>query len=188
MRTTRETRPETDEEILAATRLWLEKAVIGLELCPFAKAVYGKDQIRYVVSRTKSPAALLAELKAELQALAAADPAEIDTTLLIHPHVLEDFLEYNEFLGIADAAAAGLELEGVLQIASFHPRYQFAGSDADDMSNYTNRSPYPMLHLLREESVDRAVTAFPEAAEIYERNIATLRRLGREGWRRLGLR
>ncbi|HSS50103.1 MAG TPA: DUF1415 domain-containing protein [Thermoanaerobaculia bacterium] len=180
--------PETDEEILAATRLWLEKAVIGLELCPFAKAVYVKDQIRYVVSRAESPAALLAELKAELQALANADPRKTDTTLLIHPHVLEDFLEYNDFLGSADAALAGLELEGVLQIASFHPRYQFAGSDADDISNYTNRSPYPMLHLLREESVDRAVTAFPEAAEIYERNIATLRRLGREGWRRLGLR
>jgi uncharacterized protein len=179
---------ETDGEILAATGLWLEKAVIGLNLCPFAKAVYVKDQIRYVVSRADSPEALLAELKVELQALVAADPRETDTTLLIHPQVLEDFLEYNEFLGVADAAVAELELEGVLQIASFHPRYQFAGSDADDIANYTNRSPYPMLHLLREESVDRAVTAFPEAAEIYERNIATLRRLGREGWRRLGLR
>jgi hypothetical protein len=182
------TTTETAGEILAATKLWLEKAVIGLNLCPFAKAVYVKGQIRYVVSRAASPEALLAELTAELQALAAADPLEIDTTLLIHPHVLEDFLEYNEFLEIADAALAGLGLEGVLQIASFHPRYQFAGSDADDIANYTNRSPYPMLHLLREESVDRAMTAFPEAAEIYERNIATLRRLGHEGWRRLGLR
>jgi hypothetical protein len=179
---------ETAEEILTATRHWLEKAVIGLNLCPFAKAVYIKDQVRYVVSRAASPAALLAELMAELQALAAAEPREIDTALLIHPQVLEDFLAYNEFLEIADAALAGLGLEGVLQIASFHPRYQFAGSDVDDIDNYTNRSPYPMLHLLREESVDRAVTAFPEAAEIYERNIATLRRLGHEGWRRLGLR
>jgi hypothetical protein len=179
---------ETDEEILAATRRWIEKAVIGLNLCPFAKAVYLKNQIRYVVSRADSAEALLAELTAELQALATADPAETDTTLLIHPGVLKDFLDYNEFLGAADAAVAELELEGVLQIASFHPHYQFAGSDADDIANYTNRSPYPMLHLLREESVDRAVTAFPEAAEIYERNIATLRRLGHEGWRRLGLR
>ena len=179
---------ETAEEILAATKQWLEKAVIGLNLCPFAKAVYVKDQIRYVVSQTVSPEALLAELTSELRALAAADPEETDTTLLIHPRVLANFLDYNEFLGVADAAVAELGLEGVLQIASFHPRYQFAGSDADDLANYTNRSPYPMLHLLREASVDRAVTAFPEAAEIYERNIATLRRLGLEGWRRLGLR
>ena len=179
---------ETAEEILAATKQWLEKAVIGLNLCPFAKAVYVKDQIRYVVSQTVSPEALLAELTSELRALAAADPEETDTTLLIHPRVLANFLDYNEFLGVADAAVAELGLEGVLQIASFHPRYQFAGSDADDLANYTNRSPYPMLHLLREASVDRAVTAFPEAAEIYERNIATLRLLGREGWRRLGLR
>jgi hypothetical protein len=188
MRTTRETKAETDEEVLVATRHWLEKAVIGLDLCPFAKAVYVKNQIRYVVSRAESPDALLDDLRAELQALAAADAQETDTTLLIHPHVLEDFLEYNEFLGIADAALAELDLEGVLQIASFHPRYRFAGSDPDDIANSTNRSPYPMLHLLREASVDRAVAAFPEAAEIYERNIVTLRRLGREGWRRLGLR
>jgi uncharacterized protein len=179
---------ETAEEILAATKQWLETAVIGLNLCPFAKAVYVKDQIRYVVSQTETPEALLAELTSELRALAAADPEETDTTLLIHPRVLANFLDYNEFLGVADAAVAELGLEGVLQIASFHPRYQFAGSDADDLANYTNRSPYPMLHLLREASVDRAVTAFPEAAEIYERNIATLRQLGLEGWRRLGLR
>ena len=179
---------ETDEEILAATRLWLEKAVIGLDLCPFAKAVYIKDRIRYTVSRAESPKALLAELRAELLALVAADPQEIDTTLLIHPQVLEDFLEYNEFLGSTDDAVTELELEGVLQIASFHPRYRFAGSAPDDIANYTNRSPYPMLHLLREASVERAVSAFPEAAAIYEKNIATLRRLGREGWSRLGLR
>ncbi|HSS75806.1 MAG TPA: DUF1415 domain-containing protein [Thermoanaerobaculia bacterium] len=179
---------ETSEQILAATKQWLEKAVIGLNLCPFAKAVYFKDQIRYVVSQAMTPGGLLAELTAELQALVAADPLVTDTTLLIHPRVLVDFLEYNDFLGVADAAVAELGLEGVLQIASFHPRYQFAGSDPEDIANYTNRSPYPMLHLLREASMDRAVAAFPEAAEIYERNIATLRLLGREGWRRLGLR
>jgi uncharacterized protein len=179
---------ETTEAILAATKEWLEKAVIGLNLCPFAKAVYGKDQIRYVISEAESTGELLAELADELQSLAMADPAKTDTTLLIHPRVLTNFWEYNEFLEIADEAVAGLELEGVLQIASFHPRYQFAGSATDDIANYTNRSPYPMLHLLREASVERAVTAFPEAAEIYEKNIVTLRRLGREGWRRLGLR
>lgn len=188
MRKTTKMELESDEEVLAATREWLEKAVIGLNLCPFAKAVYVKDQIRYAVSRAESPEALLSDLTDELQALVAADPRETDTTLLIHPRALEDFLEYNEFLEVADAAVAGLGLEGVLQIASFHPRYRFAGSEEDDVANYTNRSPYPMLHLLREASVDRAVTAFPEAAEIYEKNIATLRRLGREGWRRLGLR
>jgi len=179
---------ETDEEILVATRHWLEKAVIGLDLCPFAKAVYVKDQIRYAVSRAQSHEALLDDLRTELQALVATDPKETDTTLLIHPRALGDFLEYNEFLSFADAVVMELGLEGVVQIASFHPHYQFAGSAPDDVANYTNRSPYPMLHLLREASVDRAVAAFPEAAEIYEKNIATLRRLGREGWRRLGLR
>jgi len=177
----------TAEEIVARTRQWLEKAVIGLNLCPFAKAVYVKDQIRYVVSRAETPAALLEDLTAELQALAAADPAAIDTTLLIHPQALTDFLDYNDFLGIAEAAVAEHGLEGVLQIASFHPRYQFAGTAADDVENYTNRSPYPMLHLLREASVERAVAAFPDAAQIYEKNMETLRRLGREGWARLGV-
>src|SRR5436309_13724606 len=178
---------DTAEEIIANTRQWLEKAVIGLNLCPFAKAVYVKDRIRYAVSRAETSEALLADLTAELQALMAADPAAIDTALLIHPQVLTDFLDYNEFLGVADAAVAELGLEGVLQIASFHPQYQFAGTAADDVENYTNRSPYPMLHLLREASVERAVAASPDAAQIYEKNIATLRLLGPEGWRRLGV-
>ncbi|HEX3556452.1 MAG TPA: DUF1415 domain-containing protein [Thermoanaerobaculia bacterium] len=178
---------DTAEEIVARTRQWLERAVIGLNLCPFAKAVYVKDQIRYAVSRAETPEALLADLTAELQALVAADPAAIDTTLLIHPQVLTDFLDYNDFLGVADAAVAELGLEGVLQIASFHPRYQFADAGPDDIESYTNRSPYPMLHLLREASVDRAVAAFPDAARIYERNMETLRRLGHEGWSRLGI-
>ncbi|HEX4960682.1 MAG TPA: DUF1415 domain-containing protein [Thermoanaerobaculia bacterium] len=178
---------ETAGEIVAATKRWLEKAVIGLNLCPFAKAVYVNDQIRYAVSEAETPAALLAELIDEMELLVAAEPEAIDTTLLIHPAALTDFLDYNEFLGVADAALADLGLEGVLQIASFHPHYQFADSEPDDIENYTNRSPYPMLHLLRESSVDRAVSAFPDAADIYERNKATLRRLGSEGWRRLGL-
>ena len=179
--------PVDPEEIVAATRQWLEKAVIGLDLCPFARAVHVRNQIRYVVSDAETPEELLAELFDELQALVAADPEEIETTLLIHPRVLIDFLDYNDFLSVADAAVAELGLEGVIQIASFHPQYQFAGTKPDAIENYTNRSPHPMLHLLREASVERAVTAFPDAAQIFEKNIATLRRLGLEGWRRLGL-
>ena len=176
------------EEIVAATKQWLEKAVIGLDLCPFARAVHVRDQIRYAVSGAQTPEELLAGLVGELQDLVAADSDEIETTLLIHPKVLIDFLEYNDFLEVADAAVAELRLEGVIQIASFHPRYQFAGTKPEDIENYTNRSPYPMLHLLREASIERAVAAFPDASRIYEKNIATLRRLGPEGWRRLGLR
>jgi uncharacterized protein len=178
----------TPEEVAAATRQWLEKAVIGLNLCPFAKPVYLREQIRYVVSEAETPEALLADLTNELQTLAAAEPEEIETTLLIHPRVLNDFLDYNDFLDVAEAAVADLGLEGVLQVASFHPEYQFAGTEADDITNYTNRSPYPTLHLLREASVERAVAAAPDASEIYERNMETLRRLGVEGWRRLWLR
>ena len=175
------------EEIISATRVWLEKAVIGLDLCPFARAVHVRNQIRYVVSEAETPEELLADLIAELQALAAADPEEIDTTLLIHPRVLEDFLDYNDFLGVAEATVEELGLTGVLQVASFHPRYQFAGTEPDDIENYTNRSPYPILHLLREESVERAVDSFSDTAQIYEKNIETLRRLGPEGWNRLGI-
>lgn len=175
------------EEILAATRAWLEKAVIGLDLCPFARTVHVRNQIRSVVSEAETPEELLADLIAELQALAAADPEEIDTTLLIHPRVLEDFLDYNDFLGVAEAAVEELGLAGVLQVASFHPRYQFAGTEPDDIENYTNRSPYPILHLLREESVEHAVEAFPDTGRIYEKNIETMRRLGHEGWNRLGI-
>ncbi len=179
---------KTDDEqdqVFARTRLWLERAVIGLNLCPFAKAVHVKGQIRYVLSRATNTEALLEALVTELRFLAEANPQEVDTTLLIHPHVLEDFLDYNDFLDVADAAVEELGLEGVVQVASFHPRYQFAGTEPDDVSNYTNRAPYPILHLLREDSVDRAVDAFPEADTIFEKNIRTLEELGVEGWERL---
>ena len=168
-----------------ATRDWLEKAVIGLNLCPFAKAVHGKGQIRWVLSDATEPAALLQQLKAELQHLAATDAAQTDTTLIVHPQVLQDFLDFNDFLGVADEALIDLRLDGVLQIASFHPDYRFADAPAGDMGHYSNRSPHPTLHLLREDSVDRAVAAVPDAADIFERNIDTLRRLGLQGWRRL---
>ena len=167
------------------TQHWLEQAVIGLNLCPFAKAVHGKGQIRWVLSNAQNSDALLDELVFELRLLADADPAAIDTTLLVHPQVLGDFLDYNDFLDLADAALETLQLDGVLQIASFHPQYQFAGTASDDAGNLSNRSPWPTLHLLREDSVSRAVAAFPEADSICERNIETLQTLGLEGLRRL---
>jgi uncharacterized protein len=171
-----------DAEIVAATERWLERAVIGLNLCPFAKAVHVKKQIRYVVSPATTPEALLEQLMEELQTLSDTDPAEVDTTLLIHPFVLTDFLDYNEFLDVADAAVELHVFDGELQVASFHPQYQFADTDINDIGNYTHRAPYPILHLLREESIDRAVEAFPEAAEIFEKNMETMEKLGHEGW------
>jgi len=167
---------------LAETRAWVERAVIGLNLCPFAKAVQVRGQVRYVLSEATDAEALLADLVAELQALATADPQQVDTSLLVHPKVLTRFADYNRFLGVADAALAALGLEGVLQIASFHPQYRFGGTRAADITNATNRSPYPVLHLLREASIDRAVAAFPRAEAIYEANQRTLRELGAAGW------
>jgi hypothetical protein len=175
----------TNDEVICATRRWVEKSVIGLNLCPFAENPYRGKRVRFYVSEQRSAAGLLDELRAELTRLAAADPEECETTLLIHPWVLTDFIEYNEFLGICDAAVAALDLEGVLQVASFHPQYQFAGSQADDIENYTNRSPHPILHLLREASVERAVAAVGDTEEIYRRNMRKLRALGRDGWQRL---
>ena len=168
-----------------ATRRWVERAVIGLNLCPFAKAVYVKQQVRFVLSDASTPEALLEELAEELVLLRDTDPEQVDTTLIVHPDVLTDFLDYNDFLDNADAAVEALDLQGVIQVASFHPDYQFAGAAPDDVSNYTNRSPWPTLHLLREDSVERAVAAFPDPDVIVERNIATLDGLGVEGWRRL---
>ena len=175
----------SDEAIIGATRKWLEKAVIGLNLCPFAKAVYIKEQVRFVVSSATTPEQLLEQLMDELQYLSDADPEKVDTTLLIHPFVLADFEDYNEFLDVADAAVEDMQLAGEIQVASFHPQYQFADTAADDISNYTNRAPYPTLHLLREDSIDRAVEAFPEAEAIFEKNIDTMEKLGHEGWDKL---
>ncbi len=170
---------------IAATRLWLERIVIGLNLCPFAKAVYVKDQVRFVLSDATTPEALVEELAEELILLRDTPAEQIDTTLIVHPQVLTDFLDYNDFLDNADAAIEALDLQGILQVASFHPQYQFAGVAPDDVSNYTNRAPYPTLHLLREDSVERAVAAFPDPDVIVERNIETLDKLGIEGWTRL---
>ena len=167
---------------IAETRAWVRRAVIGLNLCPFARAVDVKDQIRYVFSDATDAETLLATLVVELQRLADTDPELVDTTMVIHPRVFADFEDFNDFLELADAAVEDLDLDGVLQVASFHPQFQFADTEPDDVTNATNRSPYPTLHLLREESVDRAVAAFPEAEAIFERNMATLEKLGPQGW------
>jgi hypothetical protein len=168
--------------VIAETRAWVDRAVIGLNLCPFAKAPQVKGQVRYVVSEATDPEALLACLIGELQQLADTEHACFETTLLIHPQVLTDFADYNDFLGLAEGAVRALGLEGVIQVVSFHPQYRFAGSAPDDVSNATNRSPYPTLHLLREDSVERAVAAFPQAEAIFRANIVTMRRLGPSGW------
>ena len=173
------------EDIIAATRRWLEVSVIGLNLCPFAESVYRGDRVRFRVSEQRSAAALLQDLRQELTSLNEADPARCETTLLIHPWVLTDFIEYNDFLEVCDGTLVDMDLEGELQIASFHPQYRFSGTQPEDIDNYTNRSPHPMLHLLREASIERVLSAVSDPDEIYRRNIRTLRGLGHEGWQRL---
>jgi uncharacterized protein len=164
------------------TRRWLERAVIGLNLCPFAKSVYVKDQVHYAVSGASQPSEVLEDLRHELDALISVDPVVRETTLLIVPGCLHDFLDFNDFMAQAERVLRKRRLEGVIQLASFHPAFQFAGSDAGDIANFTNRSPYPTIHLLREESIDRAVAAIAQPEAIYDANIETLRRLGRQGW------
>ena len=173
------------DEIVSTVASWLERAVIGLNLCPFARAVHVRGQIRYIVTPATEPAQLVEALTEELNYLHTCDPQATDTTLLIHPWVLEDFSDYNEFLDIADVILSGLGLEGELQIASFHPDYQFSGTQRDDVSNYSNRSPFPILHLLREDSIDRAIASVPDTDAIYKRNIVTLEQLGKKGWEKL---
>lgn len=175
--------PSTDP--IADTRRWLERAVIGLNLCPFAKAVQAKGQVRYVLSDADHSRDLLEQLGEELLLLRDTPAEEIDTTLVVHPHVLQDFLDYNDFLDEADALVEAMDLEGVLQVASFHPDYRFADADPQDMENFSNRAPWPTLHLLREDSVSRAVDAYPEPDAIIDRNRETLRKLGRDGWDKL---
>jgi uncharacterized protein len=169
------------------TRRWLERAVIGLNLCPFAKAVHVKGQVHYAVSESPEAAEVMEQLAVELDALVSADPVVRETTLLIVPHALEDFLAFNGFLERAERMLRKKELEGVVQLASFHPEFQFAGTEPDDITNFTNRSPYPIIHLLREASIDRAVESFPDAEQIYEANMRTLSSLGAEGWAALGV-
>jgi hypothetical protein len=169
------------------TLRWLERAVIGLNLCPFAKAVHVKGRIHCSVSAADDPAGVLDDFAAELDALAAMDPEVRETTLLVVPYALRDFLDFNDFLARAERAVRKRGLESVIQVASFHPHYCFAGTDPRDITNFTNRSPYPTLHLLREDSISRAVDTFPHPEAIYEANMAVLERLGEEGWRALGV-
>ena len=177
---------DTSRDIaIADTVRWLERAVIGLNLCPFAKGPHIKGQIHYAVSEAKGLEGLRDELIEELQALQALPAEERETTLLIVPHMLRDFLDFNDFLDEADGVLQELDMEGEFQVASFHPDFQFADTEPDDITNYTNRSPYPTLHLIREASIDRAVEAFPEAEMIYEVNMATMEKLGHEGWKKL---
>ena len=175
------------EQVRQHMQRWLERAVIGLNLCPFARAVHVKGQIHYAITAASDATELLAELRQQLLDLQQADPAERDTTLLVAPGALADFLDFNDFLGRADRLLRKLRLDGVLQIASFHPQYQFADAAPDDVSNCSNRAPYPTLHLLREDSIARAVQAMPDAAEIFERNRRKLTDLGFAGWALLGL-
>lgn len=177
--------PRGDGAVIAATRHWLDAAVIGLNLCPFAHAPRAANRIRFAVSAAHTQTALADDLVTELQLLSGADADDIETTLLIHPGVLGDFLDYNDFLDVTEDILERMDLVGELQVASFHPQYQFTGTEPEDMGNYTNRSPYPMLHLLREDSIERAVASFPDTDRIYLRNIEVLRALGHEGWRRL---
>ncbi len=177
----------TDQDVLDQTRHWLEKAVIGLNLCPFAKAVYVKNQVRLVVSQARHADDLLEELDRELDLLVSTPADEIDTTLLIHPTLFDDFLDFNDFLEVAEGVLDEHGLDGVVQLASFHPKFQFDGTEPDDISNYTNRAPFAVLHLLRDASIDRAVEAFPDAEVIFEENIRTLEKLGHSGWKDLGL-
>jgi hypothetical protein len=172
----------TNSPALDQTRTWVEQAVIGLNLCPFAKAPQVKGLVRYVQSEATDPAVLLSDLMDELQRLFKSPADRLETTLLVHPLVFTDFADFNDFLGVAEDAVADLGLEGVIQVASFHPDYRFEGTTADDITNATNRSPHPTLHLIREDSIDRAVAAFPEAETIFEANMATMERMGPAGW------
>ncbi len=179
--------PEQERIAIEDTQKWLLEAVVGLNLCPFAKAVVVKDMVRYRVCASSDPADVLAMLREELQHLAEADSDTLDTTLLIAPNALPNFLDFNDFLADCDEVLIDLELDGVLQVADFHPHYQFGGTEADDIENFTNRTPYPTLHLLREASIDKAVEAYPDASLIFERNIEVLNKLGHEGWKALGI-
>ena len=167
-----------DDKIVASVRQWVESFIVGMNLCPFAKRELVKSRVRFAVTEAATDDQLMTALQAELELLDR--DSSVETTLLIHPKVLQDFDDYNQFLNFADRFLAQLRLGGVYQIASFHPDYQFGGTDLNDAENYTNRSPYPMLHLIREESLERVITDYPDVDQIPERNIELMNRLGQD--------
>lgn len=169
------------EEIIESVKKWVERIVVGLRLCPFAERVFQGGLIRYVVSEATDEDSLKADLGRELDRLVQTPIEKTETTLIIHPHAFADFLDYNDFLDVADRVLKKRNLRGIIQVASFHPQYQFDGTEIDDVENFTNRSPYPMLHLLREESIDALDIDDRDLLEIPKRNIETLRRLGVDG-------
>ncbi len=171
--------------IIARTRCWIERVVIEFNLCPFARKPYEGEQVRYVVSEATDPEGLLLDLQQELDFLRRTDPSVVETTVLIHPWVLQDFLDYNDFLDIVDALLAEEGYEEAFQVASLHPDYRFADTRAEDAENYTNRSPYPVLHLLRVDGVARAISSYANPDRIPERNIAQMEKQGAERMRTL---
>ncbi|AXA34625.1 DUF1415 domain-containing protein [Francisella adeliensis] len=173
----------SNQNIITPTKNWVEKIVVGMNLCPFAKREIVKDRVRYTVSEVTAQDQLLMDLKMELELLNA--NTDIETTLLIHPNILHDFYNYNDFLELTDSLLVEMKLDGVYQIASFHPDYQFGGTDFDDAENYTNRSPYQMLHLIREASLEKAVTNYPDPDNIPERNIKLMNELGTDKMKEL---
>jgi uncharacterized protein len=177
----------TDEKIIAACRHWLEQAVIGLNLCPFARKPYNLNRLRFTLSHARHLDAYLELLEQEILLLLQTPAIEIETTLIIEPQLFTDFDVFLDAATLAEQVLQDVNADGTIQIAPFHPDFQFADEPHNDISNYTNRSPYPILHLIRESSIDQAVAAFPDAATIYERNKALLRRMGAEGWAKLGI-
>lgn len=159
-------------------RQWLESFVIELNLCPFAKRELVKDRIRFKLTTASSEQQLLIDLQSELELLEGDEG--IETTLLIHSQVLQDFDDYNQFLTLAEMLIEQMGLEGVYQVASFHPDYRFEATAADAVENYTNRSPYPMLHVIREASLAKAIADFPDVDQIPVRNIELMRSMGEE--------
>ncbi len=179
---TKTPKPET---IIARTRCWVERAVVALNLCPFARKPVEAGQVRYVVSEARDEETLLADVQRELELLRDSDPQQLETTVLIHPWVLNDFYDYNDFLAVVDVLLDHSGYHGVFQVASLHPDYQFAGTEPEDAENYTNRSPYPVLHLLREELLEKAILSYARPDKIPERNIRTMEKLGAEKMREM---
>lgn len=169
---------ENEEQVVLAVRKWVETLVVGMNLCPFAKRELVKNRVRFVATAATTQEQLLQVLRAELELLNT--DSAIETTLLIHPDVLQNFYDFNDFLHDADSLLVEMEEEGIYQIASFHPDYQFGGTSPSDAENYTNRSPYPVLHLLREDSLERVIADYPNVDDIPQRNIELMNELGRD--------